>query len=79
MRVGPGIMTVFYEHEISHNNVKNKNRTTGPVAYLGPGLMLKPKFGSILTGGSGEEDFRRNLCDFPQIYQVHHFDTLPVR
>jgi len=40
-----------------------KNRTTGPVAYLGPGQMLvfgsksKPTFGSILTGGSGEEDF----------------------
>ena len=32
-----------------------KNRNTGPVAYLGPGIMLQPKFGSILTGGSGED------------------------
>ena len=31
--------------------------TTGPGAYLSPGLMLETKFGGILTGGSGEEDF----------------------
>ena len=34
-----------------------KNRTNGPAAYLRPGLMLQLKFGGILTGGSGEEDF----------------------
>ena len=37
--------------------VSYKNRTTGPTAYLGPGLMMEAKCGAILTGGSGEEDF----------------------
>ena len=40
--------------KIKNHIYMNKNRNTGPVAYLGPGLMLQPKFGSILNGGSGE-------------------------
>ena len=34
---------------------REKYDPTTPEAYLSPGLMLLPKFGSILTGGSGED------------------------
>ena len=36
--------------------------------------MLQPKFGSILTGGSGEKIFF-----FEEIYQVNHFDSHVTR
>ena len=57
---------INWVQNIHHRN--HKNRINGPAAYLGPGLILSPKFDGTLTGGSGEKVFWTNLRIFPIIY-----------
>ena len=64
------------EEELKDDDEEEKNRITGPAAYLVPGLMLLPKFGSTLTGGSGEEEFPQNWLSRPFWHTSGHMISM---